>query len=73
MLLTFRVPAGFHNIFAEGCFDEQIGKKINTENFGKAKLVKAEIVDDGRAALLTIDTNKSLKSHVGHHPREADW
>ena len=67
MRFTFRVRAGEHEIFAYDAFDDQIGKVAPfnlketedgppTRSLGEARLVGVNVVEGGKAADLTLET-----------------
>lgn len=59
MRLSFRQEAEEHEVYAPGAFDDLVGKrvpmKLDGETVGMALLVSAEVAEDGRSVLLTVD------------------
>lgn len=62
MQMTFKVPASKHEFFHKHAFDRDIGKFVDTNDFGKAKIIKVEVIEDGKAALITIEPAKNIKT-----------
>lgn len=72
MVVTIREPAGGeYDRFGPHAFDARIGDevpmKFEGERCGTAKLVAAEIIEDGRAALLTLDVTGDRAEDMVHY------
>jgi hypothetical protein len=61
MRVEFRHNAGEHERFAPEAFARQIGKeipiKLNDERIATARIMGAEVIDDGRAVLLSCEVD----------------
>lgn len=64
MRFQLRQPAGDHKRFAATAFDSQIGEStkiiVNKQPVSTAQLVAAEVIEDGRAALLTYESDSEV-------------
>lgn len=56
---TFRIPANENERFHDDALVDQIGRTIHVENVGMATIVEAEVVNGGRAALITMEKVKT--------------
>lgn len=55
MHIQFKLtPPNENDIFNEGCFDSNIGKEIRIQGM-VGLLIAAEVIEDGKAVLLTFD------------------
>lgn len=61
MYIQFKVWAGHDAIFREDAFENQVGKELVTKNLGLGRLTKAEVIEDGEFALLTLDLDSDFK------------
>lgn len=78
MKLQFKAFPSKGMIFDQHAFDKQIGKRLTTQEFGKAKLLAVEVIENGNAALITIDTvnGKDLRDfggRAGHNRPREPW
>lgn len=55
MTFQFRIPAQANHTFAKKAFDQSVGKQVLINNIEEGIITAVEVVDDGKAVLITVE------------------